>query len=76
MIYKLYRCLKPESVHFYQLGNSVDMESEYYHYLQFVDGDIEILTKEEVDAINIIDTNTKQSWIKVTEEQYEFINNE
>ena len=52
------------------------MESEYYHYLQFVDGDIEILTKEEVDAINIIDTNTKQSWIKVTEEQYEFINNE
>lgn len=73
MILKLYRCLKPESSHFYELGNLIDMESEYYHFLRFLNGDEEIFAKEEVGAINCIDTIEKTSYNQVTDEQREWI---
>ena len=74
MVFKLYRCLKSESCHFHEIGHLFDMESEYYHYLKFSNCDEEIFSREEVQAINCIDTTSNQYWNKVTEEQIEFIN--
>ena len=73
MILKLYRCLKPESNHFFEIGNLIDTESDYYHFLKFSDGAEENLTREEVQAINVIDTETKQSYDEVTQEQLEYL---
>lgn len=73
MILKLYRCLKPESNHFFEIGNLIDMESGYYHDLCFADKTEETLTEEEVQIINYIDTETKQSYNEVTEEQIEYL---
>lgn len=70
---KLYRCLKPESIHFFELGNLFDMESEEYHYLRFADKKEEILSRNEVCAINYIDTKSNKAYEEVTEEQEEFV---
>lgn len=73
MIFSLYRCLKSGNEHFHEIGQLIDMESEYYHYLRFVNGDEIIFTREEVDGLNCIDTNTNQCWTEVTAEQQEFM---
>ena len=73
MILKLYRCLKPESNHFWEIGNLIDMESEYYHILQFSDKVEATLTREEVEAINCIDTIKNMSYMPVTDEQEDYL---
>lgn len=73
MIFSLYRCLKSGNEHFHEIGQLTEMESEYYHYLRFINGDEIIFTREEVSALNYIDTNTNQAYEEVTQEQHEFM---
>ena len=69
----LVRCLRPESIHFYEIGKEIDCESEYYYDIKFINGDIITLTKEELEFVNFIDFNKKQCWNEITEEQQLFI---